>query len=50
MYREKRDLVEKQDKVLDICGVSCFPKRSQRRGMWRKLWKGERELFMLSLL
>ena len=42
MYREKRDLVEKQDKVLDIFVVyRAFPKRSQRRGMWRKLWKGE---------
>ena len=42
MYREKRDLVEKQDKVLDIFVVyRAFPKRSQRRGMWRKLWKSE---------
>ena len=42
MYREKRDLAEKREgKVLAIwvC-YRAFPKRSQRRGMWKKLcWK-----------
>jgi hypothetical protein len=39
MYREKRDLSEKRNgKVLAIwvC-YRAFPKRSQRRGMWKKL-------------
>lgn len=39
MYREKRDLSEKRKgKVMAIfvC-YRAFPKRSQRRGMWKKL-------------
>lgn len=43
MYREKRDLAEKRKgKVLAIwvC-YRAFPKRSQRREMWKKLWRTE---------
>ena len=41
MYREKRDLSERREgKVLVIFVVyRAFPKRSQRREMWKKLWK-----------
>ena len=42
MYREKRDLAEKRKgKVLAVFVVyRAFPKRIQRRNMWKKLcWK-----------
>lgn len=42
MYREKRDLAEKRrEKVLAVFVVyRAFPKRIQRRDMWKRLcWK-----------
>lgn len=48
MYREKRDLSEKREgKILAIyiCGRR-FPKRSQRKNIWKRIWSGGETRFL----